>query len=464
MQVVVRVGNLAIGVVVTALVVRTLGENGYGQWSTVLIVLALIGYFANFGMEEVAVRESAREPSLEHEWIGAVLLLRLIVLVPVMGASIIAVLVLRESHAMFIAGLILVVTMPFGGVGVLGLLFRLRVDNRVPMLVLTLRSVLWGAAVLVIYLRGGGMVALAIAMAATNAVGSIVQALAASRLDARWPRPSRARLGALVRIGLPVGVAGVLVVAYARIDQVIVFVIAGSRSAGLYGAVYNVLDQSHFVPISILTTLSPVLAASWPADRAKLLRTARLTAELLAIASFGGLAFSLVASEPVVRLVFGAEFTRAAPALPVLAGAFVLICFGYLNGNLLLVLGLQRRLLWISLAALVANVLGNLIFVPLDGFMGAAWMTFATEAVVFLLTLRVILQTLELPLPKPGRMARTALAAVVLAGALEGIKLAGAPLGALVALACIGYPALLFGLGAFAREELGVVLRRGSAA
>ena len=84
------------------------------------------------------------------------------------------------------------------------------------------------------------------------------------------------------------GIAGVLVVAYARIDQVIVFVIAGSRSAGLYGAVYNVLDQSHFVPISILTTLSPVLAASWPADRAKLLRTARLTAELLAIASFGG--------------------------------------------------------------------------------------------------------------------------------------------------------------------------------
>ena len=80
----------------------------------------------------------------------------------------------------------------------LGLLFQLRVENRVPMLVLTLRSVLWGAAVLVIYLRGGGMIALAIAMAATNAVGSIVQALAASRLDARWPRPSRARLGALV--------------------------------------------------------------------------------------------------------------------------------------------------------------------------------------------------------------------------------------------------------------------------
>jgi O-antigen/teichoic acid export membrane protein len=464
MQVVVRIGNLAIGVVVTALVVRTLGQAGYGQWSTVLIVLALIGYLANFGMEEVAVREAAREPEHEHEWIGAVILLRLLVLAPVMLTSIAAILILRESHQMLVAGVILVVTMPFSGIGALGLLFQLRVDNRVPMVVLTLRSVLWGAAVVIIHARHGGMVALAIAMAGTNAVGSIVQALAVLRLDARWPRPSRRRLGALVRIGLPVGVAGALVVTYARIDQVIVFAVAGSKSAGLYGAVYNVLDQSHFVPISILTTLAPVLAASWPADRARLLRTSRLTAELLAIASFGGLAFAVVASGPVVRLVFGQEFARAAPALPVLAGAFVLICFGYLNGKLMLVLGLQRKLLWISLVALVANIAGNLIAVPLDGFMGAAWVTLATEAVVFLLTFKLILTALELPLPMPGRMARTALAAVVLGGALAGSRAAGAPLGVLFAIAVAGYPALLFGLRAFGGEDVRVLLRRGNVA
>jgi O-antigen/teichoic acid export membrane protein len=267
-----------------------------------------------------------------------------------------------------------------------------------------------------------------------------------------------------VRLGLPVGVAGVLVVAYARIDQVIVFIIAGSRPAGLYGAVYNVLDQSHFVPISILTTLAPVLAASWPADRARLLRTARLTAELLAIASFGGLAFAVVASGPVVHLIFGREFARAAPALPVLAGAFVLICFGYLNGNLLLVLGLQKRLLWISLAALVVNVAGNFIVVPFAGFMGAAWVTLGTEAVVFLLTLKLILRTLQLPLPKLGRMARTALAAVVLGGALELSRRAGAPLGVLVAVAGAGYPALLFGLRAFGADDVRLLVRRGNLA
>jgi O-antigen/teichoic acid export membrane protein len=461
MQVVVRILNLALGVVVTAIVVRTLGQAGYGEWSTLFIVITLIGYFANFGMEGVALREAAREPEAEHEWIGAAIMLKFLLLGPVMLVSLVAILLLQRSNEMLIAGLVLLVAMPFGGVGALSLMFRLRVDNRIPMLVMTLRSVLWGGAVAIIAWRGGGLVALAIAMAVTNSIGSVVQALAALKLEARWPRPSRKRLRPLVRIALPIGLAGVLIIAYARIDQVIVYTITGTKNAGLYGAVYNVLDQSHFVPIAILTTLAPVLAAAWPADRERLLRTTQLTAELLAVASFGALAFAIVAAEPLVRLIFGAEFAAAAPILPVLGGAFVLICFGYLNGNLLLVLGLQKRMLRIGLVALVVNIAGNLILVPLFGYMAAAWMTLATEAVVFAQATVLVRRELGLGRPAVGRIGRTAFAAVVLGVGLGLLRLDSAPLGVLIAAACVCYPALLYGLGAFDLEDVRVVLRRG---
>jgi len=460
MQVVVRIANLAAGVFVTALVVRALGAAGYGQWSTLFVVLGLIAYFANFGMEGVALREAARAPEHEHEWIGSVITLRLLVVAPVMLASLGADVVMAQSQEMLIAGVILIVAMPLGGISALGLLFQLRVDNRVPMVVLTLRSVLWGIAVVIIYFRGGGMVALAIAMVTTNLIGSIVQVLAARRLHTRWPLPTRKHVGALVRVGLPVGISGVLITAYARIDQVIVFGLVGSKAAGLYAAVYNLLDQSHFVPISILTTLAPVLAASWPADRARLLRTARLTAELLAITSFGALAFACVCATPVVRTIFGPEFVAGAPALPVLGAAFVFICFGYLNGNLLLVLGLQGRLLRISLIALVVNLIGNFIAVPLFGFMGAAWMTLITEIVVFGSALTLLLRELELPFPKLGRIGRTALAAALLAAVLEAMSLANAPLWALIVAACVCYPSLLFGLRALTVDEALALLRR----
>lgn len=460
MQIVVRVANLALGVVATALLARTLGSAGYGQWSAAIAVIALVGYFASFGMETVAIREAARAPETEHEWLGALMLLRLYMLVPVVVVSALAIVLLHHSHQMLIAGLILVVTMPFNGVGALQIIFQLRVNNLVPMLVLTLRSVLWTAAVLIIYLNGGHMITLAIALTATNAVGSVVQAVAALKAAPRRPRPSRARLGVMVRHGLPIGISGVLVIAYARIDQLIVFTISGSRPAGLYSSVYNVLEQAHFVPISMLTTLAPILAASWPTDPERFFRTARLSAEVMAVASFGALAFASVAATPLIRLFYGHDFLAAAAALPILGGAFVFICFSYLNDNLLVVLGLQRRRLVISLVALVINVVGNLILVPIDGFMGAAWMTFATEAIVVGASLWLILRELEMPLPPPGRVGRTFMAAIVLAGSLDGARLLGAPLALLTVLACLLYPALLFGLRALGPADVRVLLGR----
>jgi O-antigen/teichoic acid export membrane protein len=460
MQVGVRVINLAIGVVVTALVARTLGRVGYGQWSTIFVVLTLVGYFVNFGTETVAMREAARDPEHEHEWLGAATMVRLIALGPVIVVSIAAIVLLHRSQQMLVAGLILVLTMPFNGAGALQLIFRLRVNNFVPMLVLTLRSVLWGGAAALIYVRGGGMVAFAIAMTLTTAVGTIVQSVSALRLVDRWPRPSTKRLAQLMRDSIPIGLAWTLVIAYARIDQLLVYTIAGSKSAGLYGAAYNVLDQSHFVPISIMTTLAPVIAASWPSDRRRLLRTSRLTAELMAITSFGALAFVIVAATPFMRAIFGVPFVPAAPALPVLGAAFIFICFDYLNSNLLVVIGMQRRLAIISLVALVVNVAGNFVAIPLFGFMGAAWMTLLTEMVVFVASGLLVLSRLSLPLPGLGRIGRTLLAAVLLGGILGLLKLADQPLSVLVLAACICYPLLLFGLRAVSVEDLRLLLRR----
>jgi O-antigen/teichoic acid export membrane protein len=462
-QIVARLFNLALGVIVTALVARTLGTTLYGEWSTIFVILGLVGYFASFGMEKVVIREVAANPESEHEWFGAMMFVRFSLLVPVILVSILAIVLLHRSHQMLVAGLILTATMPFDGVGVLQLVFQLRVDNRVPMLVLTLRSLLWAAAVAVIYWGGGGMVALAIAMAATNAVASLVQTLAALRKLERWPRPSRKRLRGLVSAGLPLGLAGVLIIAYARIDQLIVYQAAGSRDAGLYGAVYGMLDQAHFVPISILTTLTPIIAASWPLDRERMLRTVGFAGELMAIASLGGLAFAAAAAGPFVRLVFGADFAAAAPALPILGGAFVFICFGYVNGSLLTVLGQQGRLLRISLAALVLNVAGNLILVPPYGFLAAAWVTLATEILVFGLSLRVIWRRLELHRPDLRRAGRIVLAAALLGAALAGLRAVDAGLVVLLVSTCLLYPALLFGLRALRVEDLRGLLRRAPA-
>ena len=410
--------NLGLGVVVTALVARALGDAGFGQWSTILVVVQLIAYFTSFGVESVVIREATAEPAREGEWLGALLILRSLLSVPAILAGLVVVLLLQESTAMLVAGLVLLVQTPFNVGASLRVTHQLRVSNWVPMAILTLNSVLWGAAVVVIFVVGGGLVPLAIAMTATSVLTATLQAIAAVKIARPDLRPSREATMRLARVGLPVGLSGLLVLAYARIDQLLVFAIAGSTAAGLYGAEYRIVEQAHLIPVSMMTTLMPILAAAWTANRERALRITWLAAEYLTIASLGGLVVSLVVARPVTVLLYGEDFASAAPALPVLAGAFVFICFGYLTGNLVLIAGLQRRLVAIGLIGLVVNVAGNVVLIPAWGFMGAAWMTLATEAVVVIATALMLRRQLGLTLPPLGRMARVVLAAFLLAALL----------------------------------------------
>jgi O-antigen/teichoic acid export membrane protein len=167
-----------------------------------------------------------------------------------------------------------------------------------------------------------------------------------------------------------------------------------------------------------------------------------------------------------MRLFFGEEFVPAAPALPVLGGAFVFICYGYLTGNMLLILGIQKRQIVDGLAGLVVNVVGNLILVPRYGFLGAAWMTLVTEVVVVGTGgYYVVRQLGGLSVVSVGRLPRVAAAAAVLTAALVALKVAGAGLAVLSLAAAILYPSLLIGFGAVSVEEIRLLLvRRGTAA
>ena len=456
--------NLGLGVVVTALVARALGDAGFGQWSTILVVVQLIAYFTSFGVESVVIREATAEPAREGEWLGALLILRSLLSVPAILAGLVVVLLLQESTAMLVAGLVLLVQTPFNVGASLRVTHQLRVSNWVPMAILTLNSVLWGAAVVVIFVVGGGLVPLAIAMTATSVLTATLQAIAAVKIARPNLRPSREATMRLARVGLPVGLSGLLVLAYARIDQLLVFAIAGSTAAGLYGAEYRIVEQAHLIPVSMMTTLMPILAAAWTANRERALRITWLAAEYLTIASLGGLMVSLVVARPVTVLLYGEDFASAAPALPVLAGAFVFICFGYLTGNLVLIAGLQRRLVAIGLIGLVVNVAGNVVLIPAWGFMGAAWMTLATEAVVVIATALMLRRQLGLTLPPLGRMARVVLAAFLLAALLLAADGLGASLAILLSLAALAYPALLLALRAVDLDELRALLRERAAA
>ena len=458
-QLVGRVFNLALGVVVTAVVARALGGEGFGQWSTILVVAQMAEFLANLGVEQVGVRRAAAEPEREADWIGALVVIRVLLSIPATITSAVAVVLLAVNDEMLTAGLLVSATVLLAGPGSTRALLQTRVRNDLNIAAITFNSLVWTGAAIALAVSDAGMVAFAVAFVVAGVAAAGLQVALALRVGPIHLRGVRPLLRPLARVGLPLAVSGLLILAYARIDQLLVFELAGSEDAGLYAAAYRIMEQSHFLPIAVTTTLLPLVSAAYPSDPVRVREMLQRAGDYLTIAALPLFAFTLAASEPLIRALFGEPFAPASPALPVLMAAFLFVCLGYLTGNMVVVLGLQRRFLVYATVGLVFNVALNVVLIPEYGFLAAAWVTLGTEAVVVGLTALTVARRLEFR-PRLNRVGRAVLAAAGMAGAVWGLNEAGAPFAVLLAAGAV-YPALVLALRAITVDELRGLLARG---
>ncbi len=458
-QVIGRVGNLALGVVVTSVIARMLGGSGFGEWSTIFAITQIAANFGELGLTQVAVSRAASEPARQGEWLGALVSLRVLLAVPTTIVALVGVLLIVPTQSAEIAGVLVAATILINAPMALSAVFQLRVRNDITIAIMTLGSVLWTGGAIAISLTSKSIGALAAVFLAVAAITTCATIVRARRLVSLRLASSRRLWPAVMRVGLGVGAAGILVTLYVKLDQVLVFEFAGSTQAGLYGAAYRILDQIQFIPISVMTTLFPLIATAYPRDRARVRRLLQSAGEYLTMGSLPALAFTVVAAAPIVKLLFGAQFAQAAPALPILMGAFVSISFGYLAGNMVVILELQRKFLRYAAVGLLVNASLNVALIPRYGFLAAAWITLLTEVLVMSLTMRSVLAELAMT-PRLGRLVRT-LAAALGMGLLTWLaKSLGAPLLGLIAVAVLTYPTLLFLLRALTPAELRAILRK----
>jgi O-antigen/teichoic acid export membrane protein len=458
-QIVGRLLNAGLGVVATLILIRALGDDGFGQWATVFAVVEIVGYAGALGLEQLAVRYAATDREREGEWIGAVVSLKFALALLVIPLMLVILFLLSESDEMRATAVITSALMFTGALSAARGVFQLRVRNDVSVVILTINSVLWTLAVIALAGASGSMVAFALAFLAVAVVSTGIEFVWAIRTQPLRFRGSTQHWGVLLRGGIPLGLAGLVTLAYVRIDGVLVFQIAGADEAGLYAAVYRVLDRAQMIPTAVMTTLFPLLAAAWPADPARVRALVQAAVDNLMVIALPALALTIAASKEIVILLLGDEFEEASPALAVLMGAFVALSFWHLAQSMVIVIGRQRRLIAYTVVALFFNVALNLILIPSYGFMAAAWITLGTEVLVMALTFGDVLQQTAIRL-ELRRLLLTALSATLMGLAVAGLLDAGVGVILAASMSLVVYAAALLAFRAVDFNELRGLLRR----
>jgi O-antigen/teichoic acid export membrane protein len=424
-QLLARVATMAISVVTVSLTARTLGRAGYGVWSGASSFIGLFSVLIDLGFVNAATQRMAAEPEREARWLGA---LALALVVQTAFACLLAVglvpLVLRETHSSRLVAAILAATLLASAAQALMAVFHSRL--RAP-LVLTLnvfQSLLWMVATVVLAAVHGSVVAFA------GAYSGILLGVAALRLRLTSSRAEvdlrggRALWRELAAVAVPLGIASIFISVYYQIDSVLLLELRGARETGVYGAAYNFLSPLTFLPAAVMSSFMPVIAAVKGSDPQRSRQLIGRAAELMAAIGLPVVAVGFALSGPIVSLIYGHDFHRAASLLPIVLIAFASICFGSLAGYLAPVFALQRRLAVYSAIGAILNAALNAALIPSYGATASAWITVGTELSTMALMLTAVLRRSGARLPL-ARLARIA----ALAGALAGVLIVDRPLG-----------------------------------
>ena len=382
-----RVFRLLVGLWIGVWVARYLGPQDFGRLAYFVTYIAFFIPFAQAGLDRIAVRDLSADSGNAGEILGTAFIIRFGCGLAAAMAAIGGLWLLRRPVDPMELGMVCILSISLVLVcfDVLDFWFQSRLQMRYSAIARNLGFIAGAATRVTLILSGLSLLWFTSAVAMEAAI-----AAAALLLFFRWRRPaisplrfSTHRAVAFLRESRFVLAYGFVLTVQAKIDQIMLGNMSGAVELGHYAAALRIVESLTFIPLAIQAAMMPVLANSRTTDPQKyerqLLNLYRWTFVLFL--PFGVLLplFSGI----IINLLYGADYSGAAPLLSLLTLRLLLAFIGIAKSNFVT----NERLFAVSFIGAAAgaslNVLLNLLLIPAWGAEGAIWASTAS----FLLTI-----------------------------------------------------------------------------
>lgn len=370
-----RVGGIFL---VNILVTRYLGPERFGLLSYAMAFVSLFLAIANLGLFSIVIRDVVRYPEERHEILGTALVLKLCGGTVCLALSFIAILMTSPVNPETIPLVIIVAAgMVFQAFDVFDFWFLSQLQSKntlkanIPAFIISAI-----VRILLIYIKAPlvafAWVSLAEIILAGIGFLLVYQSTTRELLQLRF-RLSWAK--AILKDCTPLIFAGLMVMLYNRIDQIMLGNMLGEKAVGLYSAAVRLAEFWYVFPGLILQSLFSTIVTSKEKGNEIYTRVMQKVFDAMALFSALFVVPLFIASNWLIELVYGKAYEGAGPLLAVyvLSGIFVMI--GHAREYWIATENLMRFSLYSSIVGAVINILLNLILIPKFGPIGAAYAT-----------------------------------------------------------------------------------------
>ena len=366
--------RMLLGLSVSVAVARYLGPADFGLFNFVLSIVALVTVVCSLGLENLAQRELVKHSEDKDEIIGTCFTLSATAGLICYGAMLGVVFLADADKYLLGVYALLGGTLLFTPFRFIDSWFKSQVRGNLSVISVSIKLLLFAAVKVVAILAGWDFIifcCIYLAEAFSLAIVRIYIYAKHYKSALNW-RVSLEYGKWLLRQSWPMILSGLAIMVYMRIDQVMLGTMATEVDVGNYAAATRISSVWYFVPVMLASSLFPAIVdAKKRGSEIYLERLQRYFDLNVALAYLIIVPVCLLSSW-IVPTVYGEAYIEASPILLLHVLALPFVFIGHAREQLLVVEGMFKFSMFVTMIGAVVNVTLNLILIPQYLGLGAA--------------------------------------------------------------------------------------------
>ncbi|MFA5047558.1 MAG: flippase [Patescibacteria group bacterium] len=374
-------------------VARFIGVENNGKYSFALSFTTVFAIFLDFGLTQILIRETSRDPNNTQKYLANIMALKLAGSFLIYGIIVAAVNLMGypelTRHLVYVSGVVMLIdsfSLTFFGV------FRGHQNLRFESLGVIINQLIVLACGLGVLILGLGLVPLIGVYLLGSGFNFLYSAAVLKKKFNLFPRLAfdYKIIRNLLLWSLPFAIAGIFSRLYSSMDIILLSKLTNDHAVGIYSVAYKVAFALQFVALAFSASIYPAFCNYYAHSKEKLADLFTKSMHYLMILALP-LSFGLVAiADKIIGPVFGHQYDQAVLPLQILMTSmiFIFVCFPI--GAMLNACDKQARNT-INLGIVAAfNVIANLVLIPYYSFVGSAIANFLSYLLLFILGITVV--------------------------------------------------------------------------
>jgi O-antigen/teichoic acid export membrane protein len=375
-----KIVNILSGVFVGILVARYLGPQNYGLMNYVISYVTLFSILANFGLDNIEIRELSKPDVNKDLILGTAFRLRLLFSAITILLIFVTLILFESDRFTFLMVIIYSSSLILSSLNVIRNYFTSIVLNEYVVKTEITRNIT-GAAIKILLLYYHFSLGWFIAASAfdflliasgyilsyRNKVGSIFN----------WKYNNEIAKH-LIRESFPLLLSGTAIIIYQKIDQVMIRNMIDNAAVGQFAVASQITELAIFIPMVIAQTVTPLLVKARQEDIDLYKKKRQQFMDMMIWIAIGMSVVMFIAASPAIRILYGAKYLDAIPVLQIMAWKTVFVALFVSSGQIIIIENIQKYAVLRNITGCFISIILNLVLIPRYGITGSALATIFT--------------------------------------------------------------------------------------